>query len=60
MRNMRMIKTNISTSLITLIYDGTFHAVFQFVEVDGCSLSPETLVALGKDKLKIKVRDTFF
>jgi len=52
-----MIKTNISTSLITN-YDSTFHVVFQFVEVDGCSLSPETLVALGKGKLKIKVRDT--
>ena len=59
MRNMRMIKTNISTSLITN-YDSTFHFVCQFVEVDGCSLSPETLVALGKGKLNIKVRDTFF
>lgn len=28
-----------------------------FVEVDGCSLSPETLVALGKGKLKIKMTD---
>lgn len=55
-----MIKTNISTSLITLNYDSTFHFVCQFIEVDGCSLSPETLVALGKGKLKIKVRDTFF
>ena len=54
-----MIKTNISTSLITN-YNSTFHFVCQFVEVDGCSLSPETLVALGKGKLKIKVTDTFF
>jgi len=29
----------------------------QFIELDGCSLTPETLVALGQGKLKIKLTE---